>query len=574
MTSAISGKVYDLLIKKGLVSEEDLKKAREVCSKEGGKLSDILVRMGVVSKDDLLTALSEGLGFPLIDLSRFRIPDETLNLIPKKIALQYQILPVSRIGHLLTIAMVDPLNIFALDDIKAITKMKISPVLAGEDDIREALSKCYEKSADQAINEIVDNIETASMEMVSEKDEGISSGDLLRIAEEVPVVKFTNLILSRAVKDRSSDILIEPMEGNSRVRYRIDGVLTEAMFPPKKFHHAIISRLKVMSNLNIAERRLPQDGRFRIKIEGRYIDFRISTIPSSLGEKVALRILDKQQAMIDLDKLGFKEREKEKLREASEKPHGMILVCGPTGCGKTTTLYSILKHVDDPGKNLVTVEDPVEYELKGINQVSVIEEIGLTFAGCLRSILRQDPDVIMVGEIRDFDTVDIAIKSALTGHMVLSTLHTNTAAGSIVRMINMGVEPFLIAASVELIAAQRLVRVLCPECKESYIPDREIAERYKLFDKSGNIATIFKTKGCKRCINTGYKGRIGLIECIKMTPKIRDNFYGEIQENTIKRIAREEGMVTLRESGIENVIHGVTSLEEVLRTTVEDRDEN
>ncbi len=574
MTSAISGKVYDLLIKKGLVSEEDLKKAREVCSKEGGKLSDILVRMGVVSKDDLLTALSEGLGFPLIDLSRFRIPDETLNLIPKKIALQYQILPVSRIGHLLTIAMVDPLNIFALDDIKAITKMKISPVLAGEDDIREALSKCYEKSADQAINEIVDNIETASMEMVSEKDEGISSGDLLRIAEEVPVVKFTNLILSRAVKDRSSDILIEPMEGNSRVRYRIDGVLTEAMFPPKKFHHAIISRLKVMSNLNIAERRLPQDGRFRIKIEGRYIDFRISTIPSCLGEKVALRILDKQQAMIDLDKLGFKERDKERLREASEKPHGMILVCGPTGCGKTTTLYSILKHVDDPGKNLVTVEDPVEYELKGINQVSVIEEIGLTFAGCLRSILRQDPDVIMVGEIRDFDTVDIAIKSALTGHMVLSTLHTNTAAGSIVRMINMGVEPFLIAASVELIAAQRLVRVLCPECKESYIPDREIAERYKLFDKSGNIATIFKPKGCKRCINTGYKGRVGLIECIKMTPKVRDNFYGEVQENTIKRIAREEGMVTLRESGIENVIHGVTSLEEVLRTTVEDRDGN
>ncbi len=408
------------------------------------------------------------------------------------------------------------------------------------------------------------------MEMVDETKEEISSGELLRITEDAPVVKLTNMILSRAVKERASDILIEPMEADFRVRYRIDGILTVRYNPPKKMQQALVSRLKVMSDLDIAERRLPQDGRFRIKVEGRKVDFRISVIPANLGEKVALRILDKEQARIDIEGLGFKDRDVKTICEISEKPHGMLLICGPTGCGKTTTLYSILKHVDDPGSNLVTVEDPVEFELSGINQVSINDEIGLTFGSCLRSILRQDPDIIMVGEIRDFDTLDIAIKSALTGHLVLSTLHTNTASESIIRMVNMGVEPFLITSSVELIAAQRLLRRLCPECKEAYTPSKETADKYHLFDETGNIATIYKKMGCKKCSGSGFKGRSGIMECLQLTSTIKELIFKQAQGSEIKKQASKEGMITLRENGIENVIKGVTSLEDVLRATIED----
>lgn len=572
MVLSLTKKICDLLISKKLVSEEDLQEARKRCAEKGGSLSDILVQTRTVSKEDLLTAISESLGFPPIKLSSLRINEEILKLIPERISRSYQILPISRTGHRLTVAMVDPLNIFALDDLKILTNLDISPVIASEDDMKEAIRTYYEKAADEEISSIVRGIKGAQMEMIGEEEDEISSGELLRITEEAPVVKLTNMILSRGIKERASDILIEPMEANSRVRYRIDGVLNERYNPPKKFHQAIVSRIKVMSDLDIAERRLPQDGRFKIRLDDRYVDFRVSVVPSSLGEKVALRILDKHQAMIDLDRLGFKDRDKEKIRKASSVPHGMVLVCGPTGCGKTTTLYSVLEHVDDPSKNIVTVEDPVEYQLKGINQVSVNEEIGLTFAGCLRSILRQDPDVIMVGEIRDFGTLDIAIKSALTGHLVLSTLHTNTACGSIVRMVNMGVEPFLIAASIELIAAQRLLRRLCPDCKKAYTPSQETAEKYGLFDKSGKIARIYKPGGCKKCLDSGYHGRVGIIECIEMTPRIKDLIFKQAQEAELEKAARVEGMVTLRENGMENVLEGATSLEEVLRATVEDRE--
>ncbi|MGB3081721.1 MAG: ATPase, T2SS/T4P/T4SS family [Candidatus Omnitrophota bacterium] len=571
MAVSLSKKIFDLLVKKKMISAEDLKKAQKTYEEQGGKLSEILVKLGVISKDDLLTSVSEAIGLPLLDLSRLRVEVDILKLIPTRVVNLYKVLPISRMGNLLTVAMVDPMDVFALDDLKAITRLEISPILAGEDDMREAIRRLYERSADEEISEIVDNIQTARMETIAEES-GASSSELLRITEEAPVVKLTNLILSRAVKERASDILIEPMEANSRVRYRIDGVLCERQEPPKRFHLAIVSRIKVMSNLNIAERRLPQDGRFGIKVEDRRIDFRVSVIPSSMGEKVALRILDKGQAMIDLDQLGFREDDKKKIREAADRPHGMILVCGPTGCGKTTTLYSVLKYVDSPGKNLVTVEDPVEYELKGINQVTINDDIGLTFAGCLRSILRQDPDVVMVGEIRDFDTVDIAIKAALTGHLVLSTLHTNTASGSVIRLVNMGVEPFLMAASMELIAAQRLIRKLCDDCKEAYTPQEEVAKKYNLFDKSGKIPKIYRPKGCERCMNTGYRFRIGIIECIRMTTAVKDLLFRNAQEGEVKKVARQEGMTTLRENGIENVLKGVTSLEEVLRTTIEDRD--
>jgi type IV pilus assembly protein PilB len=400
----------------------------------------------------------------------------------------------------------------------------------------------------------------------------VTSGDLLRIIEEAPVVKLTNMIISQAVKERSSDILIEPMERNFRVRYRIDGILHIRHTPPKKYLRALISRLKVMSNLNIAETRLPQDGRFKLRIEDRRIDFRVSVVPSILGEKANLRILDKEEVTINIDLLGLKKRDRDVICQASEVPNGMILACGPTGSGKTTTLYSVLKYVDSSEKNLVTAEDPIEYQLGGINQVSINPAIGLTFAGCLRSILRQDPDVIMVGEIRDFETVDIAIKSALTGHLVLSTLHTNTACGAIVRLMNMGVEPYLVASSVVLIIAQRLVRKLCPECKEAYTVPREVAEKYGIFDPKGGIPQIYKPRSCKRCRNTGYMGRTVIAECLRITATIRDLLCRDVQEFEIEKAGRKEGMITLRQNGIENVIDGTTSLEEVLHVTAETKE--
>lgn len=573
MTLPLSDKICNLLIEKKLITKDDLKKAKETSKQKGESLGSVLVKMHSVSKDDLLSAASEDLGCPPLRLSNYKIDEDILAIIPKRITTQYQLLPISRIEKQLTVAMVDPMNVVAIDDIKAMTKLEISPVITTEEDMKEAQKKCYEKAADEEISSIVEDIKSAQMEMVAEEEgDEISSGELIRITEEAPVVKLTNMILSKAVKEHASDVLIEPMEGNSRVRYRIDGVLYERYSPPKKFHAGLISRLKVMSDLDIAERRLPQDGRFRLKIEGRKIDFRLSTVASSFGERAVLRILDKGQANIDLDRLGFGEKDKKKIRTSSEKPHGLILVCGPTGSGKTTTLYSILSHVDSPGMNLVTVEDPVEFEIKGFNQVSVNEEIGLTFAGCLRSILRQDPDVIMIGEIRDFETIDIAIKSALTGHLVVSTLHTNTAAGSVVRMINMGVEPFLIASSVELIMAQRLIRRLCQDCRKAYEPSKEIAKKYNLFDEKGKIKRIYEPAGCKKCNDSGYRGRIGIAECMEMSPAVKDLIFKQAQDFEIERVAIKEGMTTLRQNGMENVLAGETSLEEVLRVTVETRE--
>ncbi len=571
MTSPLAERVCDLLVKKKVISEEDLKKAKKVYTETGGELTEILVKMNAASREDVLSAFSEIGNFIPINLSHVHIDKDILKLIPKRIATMYQVLPISRIGGILTVAMVDPLNIFAVDDLKAITKLVTNPLLADREDMKEALRRCYERSADEEISEIVEDIDSAKMEMVKEKKDEISSGELLRISEETPVVKLANLIIGQAVKERASDILIEPMEKNFRVRYRIDGVLHVRQNPPKKYHRAIISRIKVMSNLNIAETRLPQDGRFLLKIEDRRVDFRVSVIPSMGGEKASLRILDKEQVMIDISKLGLKERDKKTICECSDIPHGMILLCGPTGCGKTTTLYSILKYVDRPGKNLVTVEDPVEFELEGINQVSMRSEIGLTFAACLRSILRQDPDVVMIGEIRDYETVDIAIKAALTGHLVLSTLHTNTSSGSVVRLVNMGVEPFLIASSVVLIVAQRLVRKLCPECKEKYIPSKEVAEKYNLFDNNGKIQAVYKPGGCKRCMNSGYHGRLAIVECMRITSAIKDLLFKRAGEGEIEKKAIEEGMMTLRTNGIENVLEGITSLEEVIRLTAENR---
>jgi type IV pilus assembly protein PilB len=397
--------------------------------------------------------------------------------------------------------------------------------------------------------------------------------ELLKLTQDAPVVKVTNMLLAEAVSLRASDILIEPLDKELRVRYRVDGILQDAERPPKAMHNAIVSRLKVMSELDIAERRLPQDGRFKVRLHGREIDFRVSILPSSKGEKVALRILDKSQAMLNLDKLGFDERSLITMKTCSERPHGMILVSGPTGCGKTTTLYSVLELINSPEDNVVTVEDPIEYILGGINQVTARPDIGLTFAAALRSILRQDPDIIMIGEIRDLETVDIAIKAALTGHLVLSTLHTTTATGSIIRLVNMGVEPFLLTSSLIMVGAQRLVRKICPNCRAQYELTDEVVRKLKI-KPSGEKPQFFRGKGCASCLGTGYKGRVGLIEVLVLTPKIKALILEGAQEYQIREEARKEGMATPRENGMDNVFKGVTTIDEVLRVTVGDQDLN
>ena len=574
MILELKDKLTKVLIDKGLLKQGDLEKALSVQKEKGGSLSDILVELGFVTRSDLMIALSHGLGIPPMNLSRYKIDPAVIKLIPKRIAKNYKILPLSKIGDTLMLAVADPLNIFLLDDIKTLTGFKISPVIATEKDISEAQRQYYDENAYTAIEKIVGDMTDAGDVKVLERDMESSiqsSSELLKITQDAPVVKITNLLLAEGVNLRSSDILIEPLENELRVRYRIDGVLREGRRSPIALHNAVISRLKVMSNLDIAERRLPQDGRFKVKMYGREVDFRISVIPSSMGEKIALRILDKSQATLDIEKLGFDERSLDEIRRAASKPHGMILMCGPTGCGKTTTLYSIMQHVNSPEKNIVTVEDPVEYLIEGVNQVTARPEIELTFAAALRSILRQDPNIIMIGEIRDFETVDIAIKAALTGHLVLSTLHTTTATGSVIRLVNMGVEPFLLTSSLILVGAQRLVRHICHNCKEPYELANDVAARLNINTDKGKTI-LYKGKGCDSCLRTGYKGRVGLIETLTLTPKIRALILENAQEYKIREEARREGMATLRETGIRNALDGTTTLDEVLRVTAGDQD--
>jgi len=567
---SLKDRLIEILINNKLLSEQQLNQAIDVQREKGGRLSEIIVQLRFVKENELISTLSEGLGFPLIDLKRFKIDYEIVKIIPPDVARHYQIIPVSKMGDTITLAMADPLNIFAIDHVKALTGYKINPIISSSQDILQTIEQTYPDSTKGVIDDLVKEM-TSSIELVKEESEILPSDqELDRISREAPVIKVTNMILEDAVKKKSSDILIEPFSKKLRVRFRIDGILHEEKAPGKSMHASIVSRIKVISDLNIAEHRLPQDGRFKVKFGNREVDFRVSILPSSLGEKVALRILDKNQAMLNIEKLGFSDDTITKLKKVSKLPHGMILVTGPTGSGKTTTLYSVLKFVDSPEKNIVTVEDPVEYQLEGINQVTARPEIKLTFAAALRSILRQDPNIIMIGEIRDYETVDIAIKSALTGHLVLSTLHTTTAPGAIVRLVNMGVEPYLINSSLVCVIAQRLVRKICNYCKESYLLKPEIAGSLKLDMSKIKKAEFFRGKGCAQCFNTGYSGRTGIAEVLLLTPKIRELILARAQEHEIKKQARAEGMHTLREDGMEAVLKGHTTLEEVLRVTAPD----
>lgn len=572
MASGLKEKLTKILIDKNLIKEADLQKALALQKEKGGSLSDKFVELGLISKNDLMMAISEHLGIPPINLSRFKIDPAVLSLIPKKVAKHYKIMPIAKMGKVLTLAIADPLNIFAIDDMKALTGFKITPIVTTEKDINDSISQYYEEDTYSTIEKIVTDMKGADAGIKLMEDAGSGSAeDLAKIAQEAPVVKITNMLVAEGIKVRASDILIEPMVNELRVRYRVDGILQEGRRPPKALHSSIVSRLKIISGLDIAEHRLPQDGRFKIKVSGREVDFRISILPSSMGEKAAIRILDKDQATLDIHKLGFDQKSLEEIQKAADRPHGMILICGPTGCGKTTTLYSILQLVNSPTDNIVTVEDPVEYLIDGINQVTARPEIGLTFAAALRSILRQDPDTIMIGEIRDFETVDIAIKAALTGHLVLSTLHTTTATGSIIRLVNMGLEPFLITSSVIMVAAQRLVRKICHNCKESYGIDKDVAKKINLSPVSDKVM-LYRGKGCPICMGTGYKGRVALIEVLMLTPKIKELILSGEQEHTIREAARREGMKTLRENGIQNALDGITTLDEVVRVTVGDQD--
>lgn len=571
MAKSIKDRFIELLLDKKLVTEGQLDKVLKEQKNRKCSISDILIKEGIISQKELMVLLSQELDIPPINLSKYKISPELIRLIPEKIARRYCILPISVLGNTLTLAMSDPLDIFAIDDIKMLTKYEIDPVLATESDIQESINNYYgSQISDMA--EFLKEAEEKEEELEVIEEEGIDVSKLAEESKKAPIVKMVDLILVEAIKKRASDIHIEPCEKELRIRYRVDGNLQEALTLPKRNQNAILARLKIMSKLDITESRLPQDGRFKIRLDEKEIDFRVSVLPITYGSKVVLRALDKSNLGVGLDKLGFLKESLDLFEEELKKPYGMLLLTGPTGSGKSTTLYSILNRLNTPEKSIITIEDPVEYQVEGITQIQVNPEIGLTFANGLRGLLRQSPDIIMVGEIRDFDTADIAIKASLTGELVLSTLHTNDAAGAITRLIDMGVEPFLIASSLIVAAAQRLCRKICPHCKEKVEIPKAVFERVGInvaeLEKKGT-KEFFRGKGCNRCNNTGYYGRMGTIEILIIDDAIRDMIIKRVSSDQIKDYAVKHGMKTLRENTLRKFLDGETTLEEVLRITTE-----
>jgi len=565
----MSLRLGDLLVSKGLLTSRQLEDALQEQKISGNKLGTSLVKLGYISEKNLVSFLSRHYGVPAIDLSEVQIDPEAIKMIPPDVVFKYQVIPIKRVGSTLRVAMGDPSNILAIDDIKFLTSCHVEVFVSTESTIKSAVEKFYDSSSSLA--EIMGSMDTAENMELLEDTEEVDIRELQQASEDAPVVKLVNLILNEAIKRRASDIHMEPYERVFRVRFRIDGVLQEFMKPPMKLKNAIISRVKIMAKLDIAERRLPQDGRIKMKFgKDKEMDFRVSVLPTLFGEKVVMRLLDKSNLQLDMTKLGFEESPLKEFKEAIHKPFGMVLVTGPTGSGKTTTLYSALSELNQITENISTAEDPVEFNLMGINQVQTHEEIGLTFASCLRSFLRQDPDIIMVGEIRDFETAEIGIKAALTGHLVLSTLHTNDAPSTINRLLNMGIEPFLVASSVNLVVAQRLARRNCESCKAPVEISSQMLRTLGVPEEAISNFTCFKGKGCPECSNTGFKGRVALYEVLPIKEEIRELILQGASASEIKREAMRVGMKTLRQAALTKLQEGVTTVEEVMKTTVED----
>jgi type IV pilus assembly protein PilB len=570
----MSVRLGELLTKASLITQDQLKEALKVQKETAGKLGETLIKLGFVSEEDITECLSQQFGVPSINLAHFEIDANVIKLIPADVARKYNILPVNKTGATITIAMADPTNVFAMDDIKFMTGYNVEPVVASELGIKAAIDNYYGTTSALELKRVMEDLqssETADLEVL-EEDEDFDVAALAAESEEAPVVKLVNLILTDAIKRGASDIHIEPYEKEFRVRFRVDGILYEIMNPPLKLRDAMTSRMKILAKLDISEKRLPQDGRIKLKMKlndkNKELDFRVSVLPTLFGEKIVLRLLDKDNLRLDMTKLGFEPESLVKFEEAIFKPWGMVLVTGPTGSGKTNTLYSALAKVNSPEVNIMTAEDPVEFNLPGINQVQMKESIGLNFAATLRSFLRQDPNIILVGEIRDFETAEIAVKAALTGHLVLSTLHTNDAPSTINRLMNMGIEPFLVASSVHLICAQRLVRRVCSNCKQAApLPPAALVQAGFAQDQVDGVHPM-KGAGCERCNQTGYKGRVGLYEVMEIGEELRELILVGASGLELRRKAVDEGMITLRQSGLRKVKDGLTTIEEVVRETV------
>jgi type IV pilus assembly protein PilB len=571
----MSVRLGEILLKESLITQDQLDKALEFQRSNGGKLGSCLTKMGFITDDDITGVLSRQYGVPSINLKYYEIDPIVIKLIPQDTALRYQVVPLSRVGSVLTIAMTDPTNVFAMDDIKFMTGFNVEPVVASESAIAEAITRFY--GGGQSNHEELSNLmkdlvdDDQELELATDEQE-MDATALERAAEEAPIIKLVNLILTDSLKRGASDIHVEPYENEMRVRFRVDGVLQTVMNPPLKLRDAMTSRMKIMAKLDIAEKRLPQDGRIMIKFKAdgkkKELDFRVSTVPTLYGEKIVLRLLDKENLRLDMTKLGFESASLKKFERNILKPYGMVLVTGPTGSGKTNTLYSSVSRLNQVDTNIMTAEDPVEFQLAGINQVQMKEQIGLNFAAALRAFLRQDPNIILVGEIRDFETAEIAVKAALTGHLVLSTLHTNDAPSTISRLMNMGIEPFLVATSVNLICAQRLVRRICSNCKEELeVPEQALIDA-GYSPEEVKTTKIYHGKGCTTCNKGGYKGRTGLYEVMEVNDELRELILVGASALELKKKAIEQGMITLRRSGLIKVAAGMTTMEEVLRETV------
>ncbi len=563
MITSFDNCLLNVLKKKEILKNQDLKRLQEQQKISDKKLSTLIVEEGLMNERDIALLISEEVNIPILNLSLIKIPLDIIQIVPKKLADRYQLVPLAKINHILTVGMTDPLNVFALDDLRGVTGCTIRPVVITPKEMLGAFDAYYSESAHMEEFFEMDDADADSIQVSTEVEE--ETDEAKSLGERAPVIRMVNLILQEAIKRRASDIHFEPYQNRFRIRYRIDGILREAFTPPKQMYTALLARLKIVSDLDITEKRLPQDGRFRAKLESKEIDFRVSLLPTSYGEKAVLRVLDKSALSVGLANLGFTKDSEEKFQEATKRPYGMVLVTGPTGSGKSTTLYAILNIMNTHDRNIMTIEDPVEYQVKGITQTQVNPEIGLTFSMGLRALLRQSPDIILVGEIRDAETADIAVKAALTGHLLFSTLHTNNAASTVTRLVDMGIEPFLIASSLVATTAQRLLRRICMQCREESEIPSEVLDRLKITRDQIKGIKSFHGRGCSACNQTGYKGRIATMEIMVVDEQIQQMIIDLAPSNELERVSREKGMKTLFENAFLTFKAGHTTLEDVLR---------